>query len=142
MKVSTQQLAALPLRELSRRPDIVVAIFVTLFLLFNTFAVASMIREGKAFQVANAILGGKKDGMLSLDESLQSLVAGEVVDPADALERSLDPDAFLALQAELRRRGIEVPFQAMRDASPDLLDEDIAHVRQILMATKVGEREG
>ncbi|MFO0724374.1 MAG: type III secretion system export apparatus subunit SctV [Myxococcota bacterium] len=29
MKVSTQQLAALPLRELSRRPDIVVAIFVT-----------------------------------------------------------------------------------------------------------------
>jgi twitching motility protein PilT len=62
--------------------------------LLNTFSVASMIREGKVHQVANAILAGKKDGMVSLDETLQGLVADEVVEPAVALDRALDPDAF------------------------------------------------
>jgi hypothetical protein len=30
----------------------------------------------------------------------------------------------------------------MRDASPDLLDEDIAHFRQLLLAANLGERAG
>jgi twitching motility protein PilT len=73
--------------------------------LFNTFAVASMIREGKVFQVANAILAGKKDGMVSLDETLQALVADDVVEPGEALDRALDPDSFREF---LAARGVRL----------------------------------
>ncbi len=79
---------------------------------------------------------------------LLAVLGGNAASPGCAVHDAggaLAPESglfMLALQLELRRRGLDVPFLAMRDASPDLLDEDIAHVRQILMATKVGEREG
>jgi twitching motility protein PilT len=73
--------------------------------MFNTFGIASMIREGKAFQVANAILAGKKDGMVSLDETLQGYVVDELVEPTVALDRALDPDAFREF---LAARGVKI----------------------------------
>ena len=77
-----------------------------------------------------------------------AVVGGNAASPGCAVHdagEALAPGSgifMLALQAELRRRGIEVPFQAMRDASPDLLDEDIAHFRQLLLAANLGERAG
>lgn len=79
---------------------------------------------------------------------LLAVVGGNAASPGCAVHDAGDALApgsgifMLALQAELRRRGIEVPFQAMRDASPDLLDEDIAHFRQLLLAANLGERAG
>ena len=79
---------------------------------------------------------------------LLAVVGGNAASPGCAVHdagEALAPGSgifMLALQAELRRRGIEVPFQAMRDASPDLLDEDIAHFRQLLLAANLGERAG
>ena len=77
-----------------------------------------------------------------------AVVGGNAASPGCAVHDAGDALApgsgifMLALQAELRQRGIEVPFHAMRDASPDLLDEDIAHFRQLLLAANLGERAG
>jgi len=72
-------------------------------LMFATFGIASMIREGKAFQVNNAILQGKKDGMISMDETLQGLVADDLVEPQDALDKALDKEGFREF---LKSRGL------------------------------------
>ena len=79
---------------------------------------------------------------------LLAVLGGNAASPGCAVHdagEALAPESgifMMALQGELRRRGIEVPFHAMRDASPELLDEDIAHFRQLLLAAKVGERVG
>jgi twitching motility protein PilT len=44
--------------------------------LFANQALASMIREGKTFQIPGVIASGKADGMVGMDETLQRLVAG------------------------------------------------------------------
>ncbi len=71
--------------------------------MFSTFAIASMIREGKTFQVNNAIAQGKKDGMIAMDETLQGFVIDELVDPADALDKCIDKDGFREF---LKGRGL------------------------------------
>ena len=79
---------------------------------------------------------------------LLAVLGGNAASPGCAVHdagEALAPESgifMMALQGELRRRGIEVPFHAMRDASPELLDEDIAHFRQLLLAAMVGERVG
>jgi twitching motility protein PilT len=55
-------------------------------ILFTNHALTSMIREGKTFQIPAIIEGGKGEGMVGMDESLQRLV--------DALEKAVDKDAF------------------------------------------------
>lgn len=40
------------------------------------------------------------------------------------------------LQAELRRRGLEIPFRAMRDADAGLLAEDLRWLRGVLSASE------
>ncbi|MGB4062356.1 MAG: hypothetical protein WBK19_00850 [Azonexus sp.] len=44
---------------------------------------------------------------------------------------------MLALQAELRRRGLELPFRGLRDASPEWLAEDLQWFRQLLATADV-----
>jgi twitching motility protein PilT len=74
--------------------------------MFSTFAIASMIREGKTFQVSNAILAGKKDGMISMDETLQGYVSDDLVEPHDALDKALDKDSFREF---LKAKGVQLP---------------------------------
>ncbi|MBL9037483.1 MAG: PilT/PilU family type 4a pilus ATPase [Archangium sp.] len=63
-------------------------------IMFSNFAISSMIREGKTFQISNAISSGKKDGMISMDETLKQLVIDDVVEAHDALDKAIDKDAF------------------------------------------------
>jgi twitching motility protein PilT len=74
--------------------------------MLSNFAIATMIREGKTYQVNNAILSGKKDGMLSMDETLQGYVNDDLVEAADALDKALDKDSFREF---LKQKGLQVP---------------------------------
>ncbi len=75
-------------------------------LMFANFAIASMIREGKTFQVNNAILSGKREGMVAMDETLQGFVADELIEPQDALDKALDKEGFREF---LKSRGLHAP---------------------------------
>jgi len=47
-------------------------------------AVGNIIREGRTQDIATVLQGGKSQGMHTLDDSLEALVAKRIVDPADA----------------------------------------------------------
>lgn len=79
---------------------------------------------------------------------LLAVLGGNATSPGCAVHdagAALAPESgifMLALQRELRQRGIDVPFHAMRDVSPDLLEQDIEWLRQRLPASGVNRREG
>jgi twitching motility protein PilT len=73
-------------------------------LLLNTRAVASMLAEGKTAQLPLAIEGGRKQGMLALNDALVGYVQTGVVEIGEACRRSADRGAFLQL---LKRQGVD-----------------------------------
>jgi twitching motility protein PilT len=62
--------------------------------MFTNFAVGAMIREGKTHQISGAIAQGKKDGMVSMDDTLRGFVDDDLIDGHDALDKAIDKDAF------------------------------------------------
>jgi twitching motility protein PilT len=60
-----------------------------------TPAIANMIREGKTFQIGSAIQIGRKDGMVSMDQSLEELVRTGVVEAAEAAPHATSPSSVL-----------------------------------------------
>jgi twitching motility protein PilT len=72
--------------------------------LLNTPAVASVLSEGKTSQLPMAIEGGRRQGMVPLNNALVGFVQGGVVDIGEAYRRSADRAGFLAL---LKRQGID-----------------------------------
>ncbi|MGQ0508101.1 MAG: type IV pilus twitching motility protein PilT [Myxococcaceae bacterium] len=62
--------------------------------LFSNFALGALIREGKTHQVPSVIAGGKREGMIAMDDTLQGFVESELVEPEDALEKAIDKDQF------------------------------------------------
>lgn len=74
-------------------------------IMFSNFAISSMIREGKTFQVSNAIASGKKDGMISMDDTLKEMVESDLVEAEDALDKAIDKDGF---REYLKGRGVAV----------------------------------
>jgi len=71
--------------------------------MFSNFAVSSMIREGKTHQIGGAIAQGRKDGMISMDDTLKGFVEDELVESADALDKAIDKDWFRTF---LREKGL------------------------------------
>jgi twitching motility protein PilT len=65
--------------------------------LFGNHALSVLIREGKTHQVQGVITGGKREGMIGMDDTLLRLVVDGVVDWHDALEKAVDKDAFREL---------------------------------------------
>ena len=61
----------------------------------NTYAISSMIREGKTAQIISAIQSGKKEGMIPLERSLADLVRNGVIDRPQAMANCND-QAMLA----------------------------------------------
>jgi twitching motility protein PilT len=57
-------------------------------------ALASLIREGKTFQVPNLIQGGQGQGMQTLDMALERLVRDHEITPEAALEKASDKESF------------------------------------------------
>jgi len=73
-------------------------------ILLNTPAVASVIAEGKTSQLPLAIEGGRKYGMVPLNDALAGFVQSGAVDAREAYRRAADRAGFLAL---LKRQGID-----------------------------------
>jgi twitching motility protein PilT len=75
--------------------------------LLNTPAVSSAIAEGKTSQLPMAIEGGRRFGMMPLNDALVGLVQGGVVEAHEAYRRSADRPGFLAA---LNRQGLDTSF--------------------------------
>jgi twitching motility protein PilT len=73
-------------------------------LLLNTPAVASVIAEGKTSQLPMAIEGGRREGMIPLNDALASLVQQNMVDAGQAYRHSSDRQGLLAV---LKHHGID-----------------------------------
>lgn len=73
-------------------------------LLLNTPAVASLLTEGKTSQLPLAIEGGRKHGMVPLNDALGGFAQSGAVDVREAYRCSADRPALLAL---LQRQGID-----------------------------------
>jgi twitching motility protein PilT len=64
-------------------------------ILIGNRAVGSAIRENKTAMIASLIQAGARDGMQSMDATLEKLVLSGHVSAQDALERALDKDHFV-----------------------------------------------
>ncbi len=76
-------------------------------LLLNTAAAASVIAEGKLFQLSAALESGRKLGSVALNDALAALVRDGVVDAAAAWRRTYDRDGLIAL---LKHDGVDTAF--------------------------------
>ncbi|BBM87659.1 type IV pilus twitching motility protein PilT [Candidatus Uabimicrobium amorphum] len=63
-------------------------------IMFNTNAVANLIRERKLFQLGSVMQMGKKQGMVTLDHSLYQLVKDGVIDGQVAYYAAVDKSRF------------------------------------------------
>jgi len=70
-------------------------------ILVATPAVRSLIREAKTYQISSVLQTGKKQGMMSMDQSLAQLVHQHIVTYDDALNASINPREFKQLIGEL-----------------------------------------
>ncbi len=64
-------------------------------ILVVTSGIASMIRDGKTYQIPSAMQVGKKYGMVSLNDALLAHVAAERVTPEEAFFKAADKSDFL-----------------------------------------------
>jgi twitching motility protein PilT len=76
-------------------------------ILLNTPAVATLIMEGKTFQLPVALDSGRRHGMMPLAAALAALVREGTVQAAEAYRKATDRDALLAA---LRREGVDTSF--------------------------------
>jgi len=60
----------------------------------GTTAVRNLVREGKVHQLPGTIQVSQKDGMQTMDMSLQGLVARGVVSKEEAQSKSMTPNLF------------------------------------------------
>ena len=75
-------------------------------ILIGNHAVAAMIREGKTFQLASVMQTNKQQGMVTMNDSLLSLVQRKLVDPKQAYLKAVDKNGFATM---LRSAGIAPP---------------------------------
>ncbi len=73
-------------------------------LLLNTPAVASLIADGKTSQLPMGIEGGRRYGMVPLNDALIGYVQSGAVDAYEAYRRAADRAGFVSL---LKRQGID-----------------------------------
>lgn len=57
-------------------------------------AVRALIRESKTYQIPSVLQTGRKQGMISMDQSLAELVAKEIVSYEEALAKAINPREF------------------------------------------------
>jgi twitching motility protein PilT len=68
-------------------------------IVIGSTAVASIIREGKTFQLPSLMQAGRAQGMQTMDMALEAFVRAGTVELKDALEKAEDKDAFRKLFA-------------------------------------------
>lgn len=75
--------------------------------LLGTRPVAALVAEGRTTELAHAIEGGRRHGMVPMNDALVGFVRAGLVDPAEAYRRTPDRESLLA---QLRREGIDTSF--------------------------------
>ncbi|MFM8314209.1 MAG: PilT/PilU family type 4a pilus ATPase, partial [Deltaproteobacteria bacterium] len=60
-------------------------------------AISNLIREGKTFQIPSAIQVGRKDGMITMDQSLVDLVGRHEVNPEEVIHFMENPNLIEAM---------------------------------------------
>jgi twitching motility protein PilT len=73
--------------------------------LIVTSAVSNLIREAKTFQIPSIMQVGKATGMVTLNDSLMSLVTKKLVAPEEAYAKAVDKSGF---EAMLKRAGVDI----------------------------------
>ncbi len=76
-------------------------------LLLNTPAVASLIAEGKTFDLPQALDSGRQAGMVPLNDALAAFVRSGATDVREAFRGAIDRDGLLSV---LRRAGVDTSF--------------------------------
>jgi twitching motility protein PilT len=76
-------------------------------ILLGNQALSSLIREGKTFQIPSIMQTSKRQGMVTMNDSLFKLVKDGTVDPKEAWMKSTDKTGLLGL---LKSNGIRVDF--------------------------------
>lgn len=71
-------------------------------ILIGGSAIASMIREGKTFQIASKMQAGQAQGMQTLDMHLEKLMAAGTIAPEAALEKASDKESFAKVIERLK----------------------------------------
>jgi twitching motility protein PilT len=71
-------------------------------ILIGTSAIASMIREGKVFQIASKMQASQNLGMQTLDMHLEKLVAAGTITAEAAMEKAQDKEAFAKILQRLK----------------------------------------
>ncbi|MFL5357048.1 type IV pilus twitching motility protein PilT [Archangium sp.] len=71
-------------------------------ILIGTSAIASMIREGKVFQIASKMQSSQNLGMQTLDMHLERLVAANTITAEAAMEKAQDKEAFAKILQRLK----------------------------------------
>lgn len=77
--------------------------------------IASLIREGKAFQIPSLMKTGAAQGMMLLNDALLALVNEQVVAPREAYGRALDKTAFAEM---LKKNGCDMTFLNEMEGRP------------------------
>lgn len=63
-------------------------------MLFGSPALANIIREGKTHQIESYLQTGKKEGMISMDESILNLLKEKIISPRSAFDKSINKEIF------------------------------------------------
>jgi twitching motility protein PilT len=104
-------LAGVVAQQLLRRADVKGRVAAHEILLGN-YALSSLIREGKASQIASFIQSSAGDGMQAMDTALERLVSAGQITAKDALDKALDKDSFAKLPSVARGLGPEATLTA------------------------------
>jgi len=75
-------------------------------ILLGSSAVASLIREGKTFQIPSVMQTSRGAGMVTMNDSLMALVQKKLVDPKEAWMKSVDKGGLLMM---FKNAGIPAP---------------------------------
>ena len=76
-------------------------------ILLDSPAVSSLIREGKTFQLPSVMQTSKRMGMLTMNESLFTLVKNGVIDPKEGFLHATDKDALITMY-----KNAGIPFES------------------------------
>jgi twitching motility protein PilT len=75
-------------------------------ILLGNSAVSALIREGKTFQIASIMQTGRGAGMVTMNDSLLTLVQQKLVEPKEAWMKSVDRSSLLGMY---KNAGIQMP---------------------------------
>jgi twitching motility protein PilT len=81
-------------------------------LLFGSPALSNLIREGKTYQITNLIQTGRRQGMMTMDDSLKKMVQQGIIAREAAYEKAIDKSLFAdAEQTRLEKANLKAAAQ-------------------------------